>query len=147
MRRVRIVRHARAGRDTQEVGPARLSALSVLAGEGPKSLGELARSEEVRPATMSRIVRALLERGLLKRAVDPSDGRRVVLTVTPKGERVLGRLEAPRERELTGIVARLTPADKAHLARTLDALDAALTGQLGADQTLAKTRGARTKKT
>jgi len=39
------------------VGPAQLSALSVLVFGGPRSLGELADAEQVRPPTMSRIVR------------------------------------------------------------------------------------------
>ena len=37
-------------------GPARLSALSVLVFGGPKTLGELAAAEQVKPPTMSRIV-------------------------------------------------------------------------------------------
>jgi DNA-binding transcriptional ArsR family regulator len=47
------------------IGPAQLSALSVLAFGGPRSLAELADAEQVRPPTMSRIVAALERAGLV----------------------------------------------------------------------------------
>ncbi|MFS8544266.1 MAG: SDR family NAD(P)-dependent oxidoreductase, partial [Limnochordales bacterium] len=52
------------------LNPARASALSVLVFGGPKTMGELAAAEAVTPATMSRIVGALVELGLVRRAVD-----------------------------------------------------------------------------
>ena len=44
--------------------PARLSALSVLHFGGPRTLGRLARDEDVTSATMCRLVDALCELGL-----------------------------------------------------------------------------------
>ncbi|MGB2645649.1 MAG: MarR family transcriptional regulator [Candidatus Acidiferrum sp.] len=66
------------------IGPAQLSALSVLVFGGPRSLGELADAEQVRPPTMSRIV-AGLQRAKLLRRHDTDDGRRVRLEATAAG--------------------------------------------------------------
>src|SRR5688500_19372996 len=57
-------------------GP-RLSALSVIVFGGPITLVELAAAEQVRPPTMSRLVRALASEGLVRRERDPADGRLV----------------------------------------------------------------------
>src|SRR5919199_1393233 len=52
----------------------RLSALSVLVFGGARTLGELAAAEQVRPPTMTRLVRALEAAGLVTREGDPADG-------------------------------------------------------------------------
>ncbi len=70
------------------VGPAQLSALSVLVFGGPRSLGELADAEQVRPPTMSRIA-AGLRRSRLIRRQNTEDGRRVRLSATAKGTKIL----------------------------------------------------------
>ena len=53
-------------------GPARLSALSVLVFGGPKTLGELAAAEQVKPPTMSRIVAGLARSRLVTITADPA---------------------------------------------------------------------------
>src|SRR5215471_13311960 len=78
------------------LGPARLSALSVLVFGGAKSLKELAKTEHVQPPTMSRIVAGLQEQGLVQRKLSSADRRRISLEPTEKGRRIL--LEARRRR-------------------------------------------------
>src|SRR5438876_12280448 len=86
---IHALRRVRRDDPAAGLSAARLSALSVLVFGGPRTLGELAAAEHVRPATMSRIVRALEEQGLVRRASDPADGRVVRLTATAAGERVM----------------------------------------------------------
>ena len=76
------------------IGPAQLSALSVLVFGGPITLGKLAEAEQVKPPTMSRIVTGLERNRLAEREVDPKDSRLVQVRATAKGARVLheGRL-------------------------------------------------------
>jgi len=93
---IHLLRSA-AKTDTQfGQGPARLSALSVLVFGGPKTLGQLAAIERVKPPTMSRIVAGLKQSGLAKIQHDGSDARKIVISVTAKGERLLQ--EARRRR-------------------------------------------------
>lgn len=72
-------------------GPARLSALSVLVFGGPRTLGELAAAEQVKPPTMSRIVGGLERSRLVEISRDQSDARRMQIRPTAKGVRLLRR--------------------------------------------------------
>src|SRR5918999_289005 len=69
-------------------GP-RLSALSVVVFAGPITLGELAAAEQVKPPTMTRLVRALETRRLVAREADENDGRVVRLRATAKGRTLM----------------------------------------------------------
>jgi len=71
------------------VGPARLSVLSVLVFGGPARLSDLARIEQVRPPTMSKIVAGLEQRGLVKRRPNPRDARVASIEATARGTRLL----------------------------------------------------------
>src|SRR5947209_16572372 len=90
---IHLLRRLRVGDRESGVGPAQLSALSVLVFGGPRSLGELADAEQVRPPTMSRIVAGLERAGLVKRR-KTEDGRRVRLEASARGTKILqeGRL-------------------------------------------------------
>src|SRR5215472_16823368 len=81
---IHLLRRLRVRDRESGIGPAQLSALSVLVFGGPRSLGELADAEQVRPPTMSRIVSGLEKAGLVKRE-ETEDGRRVRLVATAKG--------------------------------------------------------------
>lgn len=86
---IHLLRRLRVRDRESGVGPAQLSALSVLVlGGGPRSLGELAEAEQVRPPTMSRIVAGLVRAGLVRRG-KTEDGRRVRLEATAKGTKIL----------------------------------------------------------
>src|SRR5467141_4042655 len=85
---IHLLRRLRVRDRESGVGPAQLSALSVLVFGGPRSLGELADAEQVRPPTMSRIVAGLERAGLVRRHAT-EDGRRVRLEASAKGTRIL----------------------------------------------------------
>src|SRR5437764_14696592 len=57
------------------IGPAELSALSVLVFAGPKSLAELAQAEQGKPPTMSRIVAGLVRTKLVRMVTNDKDRR------------------------------------------------------------------------
>jgi DNA-binding MarR family transcriptional regulator len=95
-------------------GP-RLSALSVIVFGGPLTLGELAAAEQVRPPTMTRLVRALEREQLVRREKDPHDGRLVRLRATAKGESLLHEGRTRRVRRLAEPLQELTPAERATL--------------------------------
>src|ERR1700680_80946 len=61
------------------IGPAQLSALSVLVFGGPKPLASLAEAEQVRPPTMSRIVAGLRRAKLVQIGTDQQDRRAVTI--------------------------------------------------------------------
>src|SRR5215831_3565820 len=85
---IHLLRRLRVRDLASGIGPAQLSALSVLVFGGPRSLGELAEAEQVRPPTMSRIVAGLERDGLVRRHLT-EDKRRVRLEATAKGTKIL----------------------------------------------------------
>src|ERR671939_2102406 len=108
---IHALRHVRRDDPATGLSAARLSALSVLVFGGSRTLGELAAAEHVRPATMTRVVQALEQEGLVRREADPDDGRVTRLHATAKGERVMWRGRERRVANLAALLARL-PADE-----------------------------------
>ena len=101
---IHLLRHARRQDVISGQGPARLSALSVLVFVGPMTLGQLAAAEQVKPPTMSRIVAGLKRAGLARIDADPQDARRIHITATPKGERLL---QQARQRRIQAVAEAL----------------------------------------
>ena len=108
------------------LSPARLSALSVLVFGGPRTLGELAAAEHVRPPTMTNIVRGLEEAGLVRRDADPSDGRVARVSATARGARVLQRARRRRIENLAERLESLSPQEVARIREAADLVERAL---------------------
>ena len=103
-------------------GPARLSALSVLVFGGPKTLKELAAAEQVKPPTMSRIVAGLERSRLVTITTDRDDARRMRITATPKGTRLLQKGREMRIAYLATQLERLTPNELSQLGDAVEIL-------------------------
>jgi DNA-binding MarR family transcriptional regulator len=111
---IHLLRRLRVRDRESGIGPAQLSSLSVLVFGGPKSLGELAAAEQVRPPTMSRIV-AGLQRAKLIRRHATDDGRRVRLEATPKGVSLMWEARQRRVATLAQVVATLPETERLQL--------------------------------
>ena len=83
---IHLLRRVRREDAASGLGPARLSALSVIVFAGPIRISDLARAEQVRTPTMTPIVAALERGGLITREPDRSVARAAVLRATAKGE-------------------------------------------------------------
>src|SRR5215831_1832002 len=97
---IHLLRRIRVEDEALGIGPARLSALSVVVFGGPISLNDLAKAEQVKPPTMSRIVDALVRDGFVKREVDSTDRRAVTISATNKGTRIMHEGRGRREKLL-----------------------------------------------
>jgi DNA-binding MarR family transcriptional regulator len=104
--------------------PSQLSALGVIARQGPMRLSELAEIESMNPTMLSRVVAALDDAGLVRRRTDPDDRRAGLLEVTAAGRRTHDRLRAERGRALTAGLASLDPEAAAAVEIALPALEA-----------------------
>jgi len=109
---IHLLRRVRRTDPKTGVPAAQLSALSVLMG-GPRTLGELAAAEQVRPPTMTKVVQELERAGLASRERDPEDARVVRLRSTAKGQRILQR---GRDMRITELERRLRGLDAEELA-------------------------------
>jgi DNA-binding MarR family transcriptional regulator len=111
---IHLLRRLRVRDRESGVGPAQLSALSVLVFGGPRSLGELADAEQVRPPTMSRIVAGLERAGLVRRHAT-EDGRRVRLEASAKGTKILQEGRKRRVESLAKALALLSENERQQL--------------------------------
>jgi DNA-binding MarR family transcriptional regulator len=118
---IHLLRRLRVRDRESGVGPAQLSALSVLVFGGPRSLGELADAEQVRPPTMSRIVAGLESAGLVRRHAT-EDGRRVRLEASAKGTKILQEGRKRRVESLAKAVSSLSGEEQQKLGALTDLL-------------------------
>ena len=117
-----LMRYVRAQDTALGVPPAQLSALSVVVFGGKKSLNELAKAEQVRPPTMSRIVDGLVRDGLVKRDIDRTDRRSVVITATEKGTKIMYEGRNRREKQLLELLRPLSKENVELLDRASEIL-------------------------
>jgi DNA-binding MarR family transcriptional regulator len=108
------------------IGPAQLSALSVIVFGGPVSLNDLARAEMVRPPTMSRIVDGLESAGLARRRVNSKDRRAVLVEPTGKGTTLLHKGRQRRVKFLARHLSHLSAAELKDVERAVAAIQKAL---------------------
>ncbi|MCZ4095218.1 MarR family transcriptional regulator [Streptomyces sp. So13.3] len=77
-----------------------VSALSRLERAGSATTSDLARVEQITPQAMGVTLAGLEERDLVERRPDPSDGRRVVMSMTKAGQRSLRDRRSARSEQL-----------------------------------------------
>lgn len=123
---IHLLRRVRVADAATGIGPARLSALSVVVFGGPLTLGALAAAEQVKPPTMSRLVAALVHSGLAKRAVDAADRRVVRVQATRKGRALLQRGRRRRLELLAARLRRLPRQELRVLGRAAELIERAL---------------------
>ena len=104
--------------------PLQTSVLVTLEEHEPLRLSELARREAVTPPTMSRVLAALDEAGLLVRTPDPQDARSALVELSPQGRAMIEQLRTERTAVLAERLARLAPEHREALAAAVPALEA-----------------------
>lgn len=112
----RLARRLRLEGDAS-VTPTLLVALATIERHGPMTAGDLAAHEQVRKPTVTRLVGALLARGLIERTPDPLDGRVTWVQLSLEGRRFLQRARRRKDEYLSGRLRRLTPAELEILER------------------------------
>lgn len=119
---IHLLRRVRREDTSAGLGPARLSALSVVVFGGAIRISDLARAEQVRTPTITPIAAALERAGLVTRQADPADARAVVLRATARGKRLLAEGRSRRVRHLAGELRGLTAAERNTLREAADIL-------------------------
>jgi DNA-binding MarR family transcriptional regulator len=119
---IHLLRRARRTDPLTGVSPAQLSALSVLM-SGPKTLGDLAAAEQVRPPTMSRLVSEMERAGVARKTNDRDDARVVRVRATPKGLRALSRGRSMRIKAIERLISELDHEDLATIERAVGTIE------------------------
>ncbi len=120
---IHLLRRARRVDAESHLPAPQLSALSVIVYGGPLTLGALAAAEQVRPPTMTKLIGAMEEGGLIERVPDREDRRVVRIRATAKGKRILEEGRDRRIAVIAGELASLPDTDVKAIAQALDAIE------------------------
>lgn len=121
---IHLLRRASERDRTAQIGPSRLSALSVVVFRWPLTLGELATAEGVRSATMTGILNGLEADRLVRRRPHAADRRAVRVEATAAGRRLLARARAQRIDLVASKLRDLSPEELDVLWQAAELLEA-----------------------
>jgi DNA-binding MarR family transcriptional regulator len=99
--------------------PAAAQLLAWLAKQGPSRQADLAACTFLDPSTVSRQIRQLVQKGLVERRVDPTDGRASQLVPTARGEQLFDSMRRHREEILQRVLAQWSAAELSTLGGLL----------------------------
>jgi DNA-binding MarR family transcriptional regulator len=102
-----------------DLSPHQARALRVIGDGDGTRVSDLADALRIAPRSATEVADGLEARGLVERAPDPSDRRAVLLRATPDGRRIRDEVDAARAADARELFGRLSPADRAALARIL----------------------------
>jgi DNA-binding MarR family transcriptional regulator len=105
-----------------DITPAHLRALRTLGHHGAMRLSDLSGRLHIAPRSATEVVDALESRDLVRRRADPGDRRATLVEVTEHGAEVMEAIRAARGNDAERLFGRLSPADRADLARILGQL-------------------------
>src|SRR5262245_51343581 len=120
---IHLLRRLRREDDAAGLPAPQLSALSVIVFAGPVTLGDLARAEQVRPPTITKLVAALEDAGLVVREVDDQDKRVTRVRATPRGSDLLHQGRQRRVAALIRDLEALSSSELATLRRAVGVLE------------------------
>jgi DNA-binding MarR family transcriptional regulator len=129
--RMAIVRTSRRLRQEAAAGtgaltPTAVAALATVERHGPLTPSELAEIERIKRPTATRILRGLVEAGLVDRSPDPADGRSALVGLTAAGRERLRRLRSRKNAYLARRMRDLPAEDLDTLERAAEILEGIL---------------------
>jgi DNA-binding MarR family transcriptional regulator len=120
----RLIRRLRQGYVAGELTLPERLVLSRLDREGPATPGCLADLERVKPQAMGVTLAGLVERGLVERGKDDSDGRKVLMSVTEAGVKLLTDRRSRTTRLMAAALAeKFTAAEQRELAAAIPLIE------------------------
>ncbi|MFF5208016.1 MarR family winged helix-turn-helix transcriptional regulator [Streptosporangium sp. NPDC000396] len=119
----RLNRRLRRQAAVHSLTPTQLATLAAVERHSGITPGELAELEKVQPPSMTRVIAALDERGLVSRTPHPTDRRQVTVSVTEQGTTLLKEERRRKEAWLTQRLKELTPEEKAVLRQAAPILE------------------------
>ncbi|MEE2060374.1 MarR family transcriptional regulator [Rhodococcus artemisiae] len=121
-----LVRFVRSRSTAGDLSSSASSALSRLVREGPQSITALAHAEHASQPNMTQLVTRLEKSGLVRRAPDSTDGRRVLVETTDLGRDVIGQRRAQRSEALQELLDQMSEAERDAVQVALPALAQAI---------------------
>jgi DNA-binding MarR family transcriptional regulator len=114
--------------ECREIGltPAQFAVITVLAARPQIDQSSLARSVGYDKVTVMYVLRGLVERGIVARAVSPAKKRAMALSLTKEGQRLLERAQQPTEQAFASLMVPFSEAQEKQFIKLLKILNASL---------------------
>jgi len=107
----------------QDFNSSQAAVLLRLEKDGPATVSNLARTEAMRPQSMSAVIEPLEAAGLVNGTPDPNDGRQTLLSLTQKCRELMRERRAAKQDWLTKtILAKLSAQEQQQLVAALEIL-------------------------
>ncbi|MEV0295867.1 MarR family transcriptional regulator [Nocardia sp. NPDC050710] len=116
---VRLTRHLRGRRADSQISLTQLSALATLNREGAMTPGALAAKERVQPPSMTRVIASLTDLDLVERNPHPTDGRQIIVSLSPAGRALIADETSAREAWMTEQLSTLSADQLVVLTRAV----------------------------
>ena len=91
--------------------------------KGAMTPGDLSAVQKVRPQTMGQTLDSLDRLRWIKRAPHPDDRRRILISLTPSGQKALAKGRHLRQAWLVSELKKLAPHDRKTLIAAIDILE------------------------
>jgi DNA-binding MarR family transcriptional regulator len=118
----RVIRALRRHGDSS-LTPSQVAALSTLEELGAMRISSIAANESLGAPAATRVVASLEELGLVMRANDPDDKRASLIDLTELGRSTLSELWRLRTLDISTMLERLSPKERATIEAALPALE------------------------
>ncbi|NUO99109.1 MAG: MarR family transcriptional regulator [Nonomuraea sp.] len=119
----RLTRRLRRQAAAHSLTPTQFATLAAVERHSGITPGELAELEKVQPPSMTRVIAALEERGLVARTPHPTDRRQVSVTVTEAAQTLLKEERRRKEAWLTQRLKDLSPEERSILRQAAPILE------------------------
>jgi DNA-binding MarR family transcriptional regulator/ribosomal protein S18 acetylase RimI-like enzyme len=105
--------------------------LYEIASRRAPTASDIARSLDLDPGYLSRVLRNFEKRGLIRKRASAKDGRQSHLTLTPRGKKSFIPLDTRSQRTTAAMLGKLAPADQAQLIAAMATIETLLEGRVG----------------
>ncbi|MFG1701255.1 MarR family winged helix-turn-helix transcriptional regulator [Nonomuraea sp. NPDC049309] len=119
----RLNRRLRRQAAAHSLTPTQFATLAAVERHSGITPGELAELEKVQPPSMTRVIAALEERGLVLRTPHPTDRRQVTVSVTEPAQKLLKEERRRKEAWLAQRLKELSPEERAVLRQAAPILE------------------------
>lgn len=107
----KLTRRLQAVSNLRHLTWSQVAVLARLDDGGPTTPADLARSEAVKPQSMSGSLANMEAEGLVERMPDPKDGRQILFGLTEEGRRTRKAVRVARQDWLRSAMASLSAKD------------------------------------
>jgi DNA-binding MarR family transcriptional regulator len=107
-----LIRRTRNESYAGELSMTEAVVMSRLANDGPATTAALARAERMKPQSMGTTITSLEEMGIVKRTPHATDGRQMLIELTPKGVQLRNKNREAKQMWLSQAIADLDGEDR-----------------------------------